>query len=170
MNNGNPRLEFSPLYGFVRSRQLEGTFPGVASKGVYGSTTFRVKRRWGNILESEWPYAKNTAAWPPIEPPGLDAKAKTYRILRYQRVTSGFTLGLRTHGTGEGRLFRLEFELRLRPESKPADPHECKRALPIHGGVAASFEVTQQWFHADNGVIEMPAQATQSSRHMRSTS
>jgi GNAT superfamily N-acetyltransferase len=118
------RLEFSPLYGFVRSRQLEGTFPGVASKGVYGSSTFRVKRGWGNILESEWPYAKNTAAWPPIEPPGLDAKAKKYRILRYQWVTN---------------------------------THECKRAIPIHGGVAASFEVTQQWFHADNGVIEMPA-------------
>ena len=43
------------------------------------------------------------------------------------------------------------------PRVNRANPHECKRALPIHGGVAASFEVTQQWFHADNGVIEMPA-------------
>jgi hypothetical protein len=30
-----------------------------------------------------------------------------------------FTLGLRTHGTGEARLFRLESELRFQPESKP---------------------------------------------------
>lgn len=121
------RLEFSPLYGFVRSRQLEGTFPGDASMGVYGSTTFRVKRGWGNILESEWPHA-NSATWPPIEPPGLDVKAKQYRILRYQRVTN---------------------------------THECKRALPIHGGVAASFEITEQWFDADNGVIEMPTEGDQ---------
>ena len=95
--------------------------------GVYGSTTFRVKRGWGNILESEWPYA-NSATWPPIEPPGLDVKAKQYRILRYQRVTN---------------------------------THECKLALPIHGGVAASFEITEQWIDADNGVIEMPAEGDQ---------
>ena len=30
-----------------------------------------------------------------------------------------FTLGLRTHGTGEGRLFRLKSEFPLQPESKP---------------------------------------------------
>ena len=30
-----------------------------------------------------------------------------------------FTLGLRTHGTREARLFRLESELRLQPESEP---------------------------------------------------
>jgi hypothetical protein len=70
------RLEFSPLYGFVRSRQLEGTFPGNASMGVCGTTTYRVQRGWGNVLESEWLYAKNTVTWPPTEPPGLDVKAK----------------------------------------------------------------------------------------------
>jgi GNAT superfamily N-acetyltransferase len=41
------------------------------------------------------------------------------------------------------------------------NPHECKVALPIHGGVAASFEVTEQWFEAENGVIEMPADGDQ---------
>ena len=30
-----------------------------------------------------------------------------------------FTLGLRTHGTGEARLFRLNSEFRLQRESKP---------------------------------------------------
>jgi GNAT superfamily N-acetyltransferase len=83
-------LQFSPLYGFVRSRQLEGTFPGEQGMGVSGSTPLRVKRGWGRILESEWPYAKNTAIWPPTEPPGLDAKAKQHRIFSYQRIRNSF--------------------------------------------------------------------------------
>jgi GNAT superfamily N-acetyltransferase len=124
----NAPLQFSPLYGFVRSRQLEGTYPGDRSTGVYGSTTFRVKRGWGNILESEWPYAESIATWPPIEPPGLDVKAKQYRILRYQRITN---------------------------------VHECKLALFNQGPVAAAFEVTDQWFHAQSGIIELPAAGDQ---------
>jgi len=39
--------------------------------------------------------------------------------LEENRVLARFTLGLRTHGTSEGRLFRLKSEFRLQPESKP---------------------------------------------------
>ena len=34
-------------------------------------------------------------------------------------VLARFTLGLRTHGTCEARLFSLKSEFRLQPESKP---------------------------------------------------
>jgi GNAT superfamily N-acetyltransferase len=61
--------------------------------------------------------------WPPAEPPGLDAKAKRYRILKYQRIT---------------------------------DLYECKLAIASGRLVKAAFEVTEQWFHAEQGVIEMP--------------
>ena len=46
----------------------------------------------------------------------------------YERITANmresltsarFTLGLRTHGTCEARLFSLKSEFRLQPESKP---------------------------------------------------
>ena len=45
--------------------------------------------------------------------------AKILLIPRKAVTIARFTLGLRTHGTGEGRLFRLKSEFRLQPESKP---------------------------------------------------
>jgi GNAT superfamily N-acetyltransferase len=83
-------VQFSQIYGFVRGRQLEGTYPGDPATGTWGSTRFRVGRGWGAVPESEWPYPKSTDPWPPTEPPGLDAKAKQYRILFYQRVTNSY--------------------------------------------------------------------------------
>jgi GNAT superfamily N-acetyltransferase len=80
-------VTFSRMYGFVRARQLEGTYPGDPAIGTWGSTRLRIDRGWGRIPESEWPYITGTGPWPPSEPPGLDAKAKKYRILRYQRIT-----------------------------------------------------------------------------------
>jgi len=43
---------------------------------------------------------------------------RIYEVWKEGRLAR-FTLGLRTHGTGEARLFGLESELRLQPESKP---------------------------------------------------
>src|SRR5205085_238276 len=62
------------------------------------------------------------------EPPGLDAKAKRHRILRYQRIH---------------------------------DSLECKYALAYWGPVQASFEITPQWFNANEGIIEMPREGTE---------
>jgi GNAT superfamily N-acetyltransferase len=116
-------LEFSRMYGFVRSRQLEGTFPGDPKEGVWVITALRLGRGWGNVPENEWPYWGVAENWPPSEPAGLDAKAKNYRILSYQRVRTS---------------------------------NECRYAIARYSQVLASFEITDQWFTAENGDIQLP--------------
>jgi hypothetical protein len=44
---GRSEVQFSRLYGFVRSRQLDGTFPGDAGTGVWPITACRTERGWG---------------------------------------------------------------------------------------------------------------------------
>ena len=66
--------------------------------------------------------------WPPVEPLGLDKKARKYRILSYQRINY---------------------------------LQECKLALVSGSIVNASLHVTDQWDNAKNGVIEMPAEGTE---------
>ncbi|HTW59300.1 MAG TPA: GNAT family N-acetyltransferase [Terriglobales bacterium] len=73
----------SITYGFVRARQLEGTFPGEPGTGVWPITGERIAFGWGLPPEDSWPRGSQ---WPPREPPNLDAEAKKYRMGRYQRV------------------------------------------------------------------------------------
>ena len=73
----------SVLYAFVRGRQLEGTYPGDRSTGIWPITDARIRRGWGSPPEEMWPESDE---WPPSEPPNIDAAAKAYRIGRYQRV------------------------------------------------------------------------------------
>lgn len=76
----------SVQYLFVRGRQLEGTFPGDASTGTWPITCLRIMRGWGVPPEEAWPYNGDASAWPPLEPPGVDTKAKPNRCGRYQRA------------------------------------------------------------------------------------
>lgn len=76
----------STMYRFVRGRQLEGTFPGEPSTGIWPITGWRVGFGWGDLPEEAWPTSRGQ--WPPIEPPDADAQAKRYRTGRYQRVRS----------------------------------------------------------------------------------
>jgi len=76
----------SRRYNFVRSRQLDGTFPGEPSTGVWPITGFRIYRGWGSPPEEAWPYDGRASAWPPAEPPGIDSIAKKFRIGYYKRV------------------------------------------------------------------------------------
>ncbi len=78
-------IVFSPQFLFVRGRQLEGTYPGDRWTGSWPVTAMRVIRGWGMVPEERWPY--DTSVWPPIEPPGLDAIAKDYRLNMYYRRT-----------------------------------------------------------------------------------
>ena len=78
----------STPYGFVRSRQLEGTFPGSPGTGHWLSTLFRVMKGWGQVEEKLWPDDLDANQWPPTEPEGLDIQAKAHRIHSYQRVSS----------------------------------------------------------------------------------
>jgi GNAT superfamily N-acetyltransferase len=70
-------------YGFVRARQLEGTFPGDKKTGAWPITGQRVDYGWGLPPEESWPYGGD---WPPIEPPGIDLLAKDHRWGPYRRV------------------------------------------------------------------------------------
>ena len=76
----------STRYGFVRSRQLEGTFPGEKQTGTWPITSLRVSYGWGNLPEESWPYGND---WPPKEPQDIDLIAKRYRLfLPYRRAPS----------------------------------------------------------------------------------
>ena len=74
----------SPLYGYVRSLQLEKCYPRDA--GCFCITGQRVCAGWGLIPWSAWPYEVIKQGWPPVEPPGLDDLARRARILHYIRV------------------------------------------------------------------------------------
>lgn len=78
----------STLYSYIRGRQLEGTYPGSRTTGIWSITGYRVLRGWGIVTEADWPISPETLTWPPDEPPGLDKKAKAARILYYRRVRS----------------------------------------------------------------------------------
>jgi|SRR5580704_4318498 GNAT superfamily N-acetyltransferase len=80
------RYHPSRQYGFVRGRQLEGTFPGDKQTGVWPITGNRINYGWGMPPEEDWPYPLPDAAWPLIEPPGIDAIAKEHRFVPYKRV------------------------------------------------------------------------------------
>ncbi len=74
----------SPLYGYVRSLQLEGSYP--RDVGCFAITGQRVCAGWGLIPWSAWPHDANHRGWPPVEPPGLDGLALKARVPYYVRV------------------------------------------------------------------------------------
>ena len=78
----------SRMYNYVRSRELEGTFPGNHSTGVWPITSLRIGRGWGTPTEEAWPYKGRAEDWPPIEPKNIDNAAKASRILMYQGIRS----------------------------------------------------------------------------------
>jgi len=77
---------YSVMYGYVRSRQLEGTFNNDPSIGCWPITALRIERGWGNPGEERWPY--DDGSWPPKEPAHVDQYAKEKRIFAYQRIRS----------------------------------------------------------------------------------
>jgi GNAT superfamily N-acetyltransferase len=78
----------SPMYIWVRARQLEGTFPGSPTTGAWITSAMRVSKGWGVLEEALWPYDGDANHWPPTEPPGIDLQAKACRILAYQRAST----------------------------------------------------------------------------------
>jgi len=86
MPKWEPDSRISVLYGFVRSRQLEGTFPGDPETGVWPVTAMRIFFGWGSILNDDWPVERPRPWPPPAEPTGLDDLATRRRINHYFRV------------------------------------------------------------------------------------
>jgi GNAT superfamily N-acetyltransferase len=116
-------MAISATYNYVRSRQLEGTYPGDRSLGTWITTAQRVTRGWGAPDENEWAPSQEDRTWPYSEPPGLDAKAKKNRIQYYQRIRSAI---------------------------------DCRKTLHQLGAIVAAFEITEQWFNAPGGIINLP--------------
>lgn len=79
---------YSVMYGYVRSRQLEGTYNDDPTIGCWPITSLRIDRGWGNPGEERWPYNGSAESWPPKEPAHIDKYAKENRIFAYQRVRS----------------------------------------------------------------------------------
>lgn len=80
-------MEFSRLYNYVRSRQVEGTYNANPKAGNWVVTSMRVGYGWGAVEEAVFPYPQDASQWPPQqEPPGLDERAKNWRTGPYQRV------------------------------------------------------------------------------------
>jgi GNAT superfamily N-acetyltransferase len=80
-------IDFNPIYPWIRSRLLEGTWPGGPDVGAWPTSGKRVHRAWGLVEQSEWSYGPDDA-WPPDEPPNLDQLAKKHRHNRYVRIRS----------------------------------------------------------------------------------
>jgi GNAT superfamily N-acetyltransferase len=79
--------ELNPVYPWIRSRLLEGTWPGGPDVGAWPASGNRVQRAWGLVERSDWSY-RPSDGWPPTEPPGLDQLAKKHRNNRYIRIRS----------------------------------------------------------------------------------
>jgi GNAT superfamily N-acetyltransferase len=71
-------VDASSTYGWARARMLEGTFP--ANVGVFGASVMRVHRGWGVTVK---PFSYGNAAIP-MEPPWLDAVARSSRTWAYR--------------------------------------------------------------------------------------
>jgi len=76
------------MYGYVRSRQLEGTYNNDPTIGCWPITALRIDRGWGNPGEERWPYNGSAESWPPKEPAHIDRYAKEFRRFAYQRIRS----------------------------------------------------------------------------------
>lgn len=115
----------SRMYLYVRSRQLEGSYPGDHKTGTFGQTNMRVLRGWGIPEEGQWPYDGSGNNWPPKEPSGMDAVAKRHRLCGYQRVRT-----LEECKLALGCDCPVQLSIRIVPGDW-VSPHENRIALPI---------------------------------------
>ena len=78
----------SVFYGYIRARQLEGTYNDDPKIGAWPISALRVARGWGDPGEERWPYDGSGKSWPPKEPAHIDHYAKENRIFGYKRIRS----------------------------------------------------------------------------------
>jgi len=81
--------ELNYLYGYIRSRQLEGSYNSDPTIGSWPISACRVRRGWGAPTFEQWPITEKVSKWPhKEEPPNIDIYAKKNRVFAYQRVRS----------------------------------------------------------------------------------
>ena len=111
------------MYGFVRSRQLEGTFPGDAKTGIWPITCWRIGYGGESFVPRIGPMQRTADS-------GLLPNRRAWIALQKgcgSVITSGFAP--------------------CKIASKPSQSVTCLRV---------SFEITEDWFHAERGVIPDP--------------
>lgn len=137
----------SRLYGFVRGRQLEGTFPGDPGTGVWPITSNRIQYGWGCVPEDVWPLTF-PSPWPPWpEPIGIDMLAKARRISSYHRVRTTQECKW-VVGSGRSVLASLEItEQWFRaPSGRIAPPHPSDAPAGGHVVVIEGYDETKAEF------------------------
>ncbi len=129
-------------YGFVRARQLEGTYPGDPKLGAWPITSNRTLFGWGQVGEDEWSYFRGQDEFAAPEPPGLDESAKRHRVHHYQRIRNSSEARAILERNGK-ILTRLS---KGHPLGQVGRPLEVKVA----------FEITQDFLKAPRGLIVNP--------------
>jgi len=132
--------EHSIQYNFVRSRQLEGTYPGDQSVGTWGISYNRTLFGWGRIEADRWEVGSTTEDFNTPEPPGLDQIAKHNRIPFYQRIRSA----------SDASAALVQHRALLYPEREASEPRNLLLALSV------GFEITQEFVDSPLGVIDPP--------------
>jgi len=129
----------SNKYGFIRSRQLEGTYPGPSWLGCWNISVKRVFFGWGAIPKEAWDFQDGTGGdFLSPEPPGLDQMAKSRRICRYLRVRTSRECRKILRATGG--VMKKSFEI------------VREQVLGISGG----FEITREFVEAPLGELGDP--------------
>jgi len=143
-------FRISIRYGFVRSRQLEGTFPGDKETGSWPITSLRVLYGWGAPPEESWPYGTD---WPPEEPPGIDAIAKRYRSLWPYRRVRTIADGKNAIGEGPGILVSVDIDTRWANPWRGVIPAPSTKDIPyptMHHVVLVRFNPNRDEFKFRN--------------------
>jgi GNAT superfamily N-acetyltransferase len=136
----------SRAYTFVRSRQLENTYPGDPRLGNWGISVNRIVFGWGRVEESDWPYFESGAEerdFNAPEPSGVDKVAKRHRIHYYERVRDS-----------------VECRKVLKHNRKILDDlrkqKQAHRPRPGYLEIKGGFEISRQFLDAPQGILLLP--------------
>jgi GNAT superfamily N-acetyltransferase len=141
---------FSSMYTDVRCRQLEGTFPGDPMQGVWPISAQRIGRGWGAVHECDWP-SVHGAEWPGVEPVGLDAKAKRFRTVRYQRVRSPHDCRVMlAHEKPVNLAVEITNQWFDAPHGLIRMPVEGDEIVGSHAVTVLAFDFIHRWFRFQN--------------------
>jgi C1A family cysteine protease len=84
---GAPRVLFSRLYLYARTRQIEAT-PLSEDAGAQSRNVFKALARFGVCLEASWPYLDDGVQFARNPPPECDDEAAHHKALFYYRCPS----------------------------------------------------------------------------------
>jgi hypothetical protein len=129
-------------FNYIRSRELEGTYPGDPRLGTWPINYLRTEFGWGRVPRFLELTEIGADFGAPV-PPHLDRVAKEGRIHHYQRVRTAYNARALARRNGN-LLVRMKQGKSLPP---PSERLELKVA----------FEYTQEFVDAPRGIVAVPA-------------